>query len=140
MKAVVKRVQGMTLAARADSNHWLIMDAAESVGGTDAGSRPVELILMGLAGCTSMDVLSILQKKRITLDDYEVLVEAERAEEHPKVFTRIALKFVFYGNNIPEEAVKRAIELSETKYCSVSAMLSKTAAIKIGRAACRERV
>ncbi len=131
MKAVVKRVQGMTLAARADSNHWLIMDAAESVGGTDAGSRPVELILMGLAGCTSMDVLSILQKKRITLDDYEVLVEAERAEEHPKVFTRIALKFVFYGNNIPEEAVKRAIELSETKYCSVSAMLSKTAAITV---------
>lgn len=131
MKAVVKRVQGMTLAAKADSNHWLTMDAAESVGGTDAGSRPVELILMGLAGCTSMDVLSILQKKRIPLEDFEVQVEAERAEEHPKVFTRIALKFIFYGKNISEEAVKRAIELSETKYCSVSAMLSKTAAITV---------
>jgi putative redox protein len=129
MKAVVKRVQGMTLAAKADSNHWLTMDAAEANGGTDAGSRPVELILMGLGGCTSMDVLSILQKKRVTIDDYEVVVEADRSEDHPKVFTHIRIKFIFYGKNISEEAVKRAIELSETKYCSVSAMLSKTSAI-----------
>jgi putative redox protein len=131
MKAVVKRIQGMALAAKADSNHWLTMDAAETNGGMDAGSRPVELILMGLGGCTSMDVLSILQKKRVTLDDYEVLIEADRAEDHPKVFNQIKLKFIFYGKNIPEEAVKRAIELSETKYCSVSAMLSKTATITV---------
>jgi putative redox protein len=131
MKAVVKRIQGMTLAAKADSNHWLTMDAAESIGGMDAGSRPVELILMGLGGCTSMDVLSILQKKRITLDDYEVHVEAERAEDHPKVFTHIKIKFIFYGKDISEEAVKRAIELSETKYCSVSAMLSKSVPITV---------
>jgi putative redox protein len=87
----------------------------------------LELILMGLGGCTSMDVLSILQKKRVHLDDYEVQLEAERAQDHPKVFTVIKLRFVFYGKNIPKEAVKRAIELSETKYCSASAMLSKTA-------------
>lgn len=131
MKATVKRVQDLALAAKAESNHWVMMDAGENTGGADAGARPLELVLMGLGGCTSMDVLTILQKKRIELDDFEVQLEADRAEEHPRVFTNIRIKFIFYGKNIPAEAVQRAIELSETKYCSVSAMLSKTAKISI---------
>lgn len=131
MKAVIKQVKNLALAAKADSNHWVMMDAGESVGGTDAGARPLELVLMGLGGCTSMDVLTILQKKRIVVDDYEVHLEADRAEEHPKVFTAIRIKFFFYGKDIPAEAVKRAIELSETKYCSASAMLSQVANISI---------
>ena len=85
---------------------------------------------MGLGGCTSMDVISILQKKRIKLDGYECILEATRAEEHPKVFTEITVKFIFYGSNIPREAVERAIELSKSRYCSVAAMLSKSAAIR----------
>lgn len=131
MKAVVQRVQGLSLAGKADSNHWVMMDADQAVGGSDAGARPLELVLLGLGGCTSMDVLTILQKKRIPLDDYEVILEAQRAEDHPKVFTHISIKFLFYGKNLPEEAIRRAIELSESKYCSVSAMLSKAATISI---------
>jgi len=131
MKAILQRVQGLSLAGKADSSHWIMMDADQAVGGTDAGSRPLELVLLGLGGCASMDVLTILQKKRIALDDFQVILEAERAEDHPKVFTHIKIKFLFYGQNIPAEAVQRAIELSESKYCSVSAMLSKTATISL---------
>jgi putative redox protein len=131
MKAMIKRLDGLSLAGKGDSNHWLNIDASKDVGGEDAASRPLELVLLGLGGCTSLDVLSILKKKRIHLDDYECFVEAERAEEHPKVFTKILIKFVFYGEHIPKEAVERAIELSEKTYCSVTAMLRKSAEITI---------
>ncbi|HNY91494.1 MAG TPA: OsmC family protein [bacterium] len=131
MKASVKRIAGMSLAGKADSNHWVTMDADPAVGGQDGGARPLELLLLGLGGCTSMDVLSILEKKRIHLDDYECLLEADRADEHPKVFTRIRIKFVFYGDAIPAEAVERAIALSEEKYCSASAMLRKSAEVQV---------
>jgi putative redox protein len=87
------------------------------------------LVLIALAGCTSSDVVSILQKKRVELDDYEVNISAEMCDEHPKVYTKINLEFVFYGENINEKDVERAIELSETKYCSVSAMLNKSVEI-----------
>jgi putative redox protein len=131
MKAIVKRITGMSLVGKADSNHWVSMDAAREAGGEDGGARPLELLLLGLGGCTSMDVLSILEKKRIQLDDYECLLEAERAEDHPKIFTRIRIKFVFYGDAIPAEAVERAIQLSEEKYCSAAAMLSQAAPITV---------
>lgn len=129
MKAYIKRIKGLSLSAKADSNHWLAMDAAEDVGGSSAGARPLELLLMGLGGCTTMDVLSILQKKRVQLDDYECHLEAERVAEHPRVFTRIKIKYMFYGNDIPKLAVERAIELSETKYCSALEMLRRSAEI-----------
>lgn len=129
MRVEIKRSQGLTLTATADSRHPVIMDAAGPAGGNDEGSRPIELVLMGLGGCTAMDVLTILKKKRIVLDDFEMHLTAERNEEHPKVFTDIRIQFVFYGEAIPREAVEKAIELSETKYCSVSAMLKKTARI-----------
>ncbi len=129
MKATVTRIDGLSLAGKGDSGHWLTMDAAGDAGGHDAAARPLELLLMGLGGCTSMDVLSILKKKRIHVDHYECHVEAERAGEHPKVFTRIHIKYIFYGDHIPREAVERAIELSETTYCSASAMFRKSAEI-----------
>ena len=131
MKASIKRIAAMSLAGKADSNHWVSMDASRDIGGEDAGARPLELLLLGLGGCTSMDVLSILEKKRIHLDDYECHLEAERAEEHPKVFTRIQIRFVFYGDAIPADAVERAIQLSEEKYCSASAMFRKTAEVSV---------
>jgi len=131
MNARLKWVENLTLAAKSDSNHWITIDADPSVGGSDAGSRPLELFLMGLGGCTAMDVLSILKKKRVPIDDFELELEAERAEEHPMVFTRIKMKYIFYGKGIQERDVLRAIELSETKYCSASAMLKKGTEITI---------
>ncbi len=105
------------------------MDGPEDFGGSDAGIRPKELLLLSLAGCTASDVVSILQKKRVKLDDFEINISAQMTEEHPKVFTIIDLEYVFYGDNIAEKDVERAIELSQIKYCGVSAMLEK--AIKI---------
>ena len=95
----------------------------------EGGPRPMELLLIGLAGCTSMDVISILQKKRQPFTGLQVKVSAERAEEHPKVYTQIHLEYVVTGNDVDPKAVERAIELSETKYCSAVAMLEKTAQI-----------
>ncbi|HDR04968.1 MAG TPA: OsmC family peroxiredoxin [Candidatus Marinimicrobia bacterium] len=119
----------LTFIAKGNSGHWLVMDSAKQLQGNDGASRPMELILQGLAGCTGMDVLSILHKKRIVLTNLEIEIEAERALEHPKVFTKIDILYKFWGNNLTESAVQRAIELSETKYCSVSAMLRSTAII-----------
>lgn len=127
--AFVKQISGISFAGRTDSNHWVVMDGPLEFGGSSAGIRPKELILLALAGCTSSDVISILQKKRVALDRYEVHVTADQSDEHPQVFTRIHLEFVFYGAEIAAADVERAIELSETKYCSVSAMLRPAVAI-----------
>ncbi len=124
-KAYLKQVKGITFAGKTDSNHWITVDGPENFGGSDAGIRPKELLLLSLAGCTASDVVSILQKKRIKLDDFEINISAEMTEEHPKVFTKIDLEYVFYGDNTAEKDVERAIELSETKYCGVTAMLEK---------------
>jgi putative redox protein len=129
MRVVVKQLQGIALAGKADSGHWVPMDGPEEFGGSAAASRPMELILMGLGGCTSMDVISILKKKRVEVDDYECIIEAERAPHHPKVFTKIKMKYVFYGRNIPVKDVERAIQLSEESYGSASVMLKKSAEI-----------
>jgi putative redox protein len=129
MNVLLKQVDGLALIAKGDSNHWVPMDTTPEIGGTDSGPRPVELLLMALGGCTSMDVISILKKMRVPLDEYECHVEAERATEHPKVFTKIKIKYLFYGKEISRQSVERAIQLSESKYCSVSAMLGKTAEI-----------
>ncbi len=130
MKAKINQIDGLALAGISDSNHWITMDAPEDFGGYRAGSRPMELILVGLAGCTAMDVLSILKKKRVNLIDFNMEVDAERAEEHPKVFTRITLHYIFIGKGIRPVDVERAIKLSEEKYCSATAMLRKAVDIK----------
>jgi len=124
-KVYLKQIKGLSLAARGESNHWVTMDGPEKLGGSDAGVRPKELLLMALAGCTGSDVVSILQKKRVNLTDFEINITAQQTEEHPKVFTDIDLEYVFYGKDLKEKDVERAIELSTETYCGVSAMLKK---------------
>ncbi len=119
----------LTFVAKGKTGHWISMDAPTEINGHGAASRPMEVVLQALAGCTGMDVMSILGKKRIKIDLFGMEVTAERADVHPKVFTKIHLTYKFWGSDIPENAVERAIELSETKYCSVSAMLRSTAEI-----------
>jgi putative redox protein len=127
--AYIKQVKGITLAGKSDSNHWVVMDGPEEFGGSNAGFRPKELLLLALGGCTSSDVINILQKKRVILNDYEVNISADVADEHPQVFTKIHIEFVFYGKDIQPKDVERAIELSQTKYCSATAMLQKAVEI-----------
>ena len=129
MKAKIKRVSWITMVGKAGSNVWVPMDGPKSLSGSEAGVRPMELFLLGLGGCTGMDVISILQKKRVSLDDFEIEIEAERADEHPKVFTKISLKYIIHGKGIKPKDVERAIELSEEKYCSAQAMLRPTVEI-----------
>jgi putative redox protein len=124
-KAIVKQVQGITFIGKTDSNHWITMDGPEHVGGSNAGIRPKELLLIALGGCTGSDVASILGKKKVKLDGFEMNINADVSDEHPQVFTKINLEYVFYGKNVPVKDVERAIELSLTKYCAVTAMLRK---------------
>jgi putative redox protein len=121
--ALVRQVQGITLAGKTDSNHWVMMDGPTEFGGSNAGTRPKELLLLALGGCTASDVISILRKKRVALDEFEIHITAEQRDEHPQVFTKIHVEYVVRGDDIRSQDVERAIELSETKYCSVSAML-----------------
>jgi putative redox protein len=128
-KVYLKQIKGLTLAAKGESNHWITMDGPEKLGGSDAGVRPKELVLMALAGCTGSDVVSILKKKRVNLTDFEINIAAQQSEEHPKVFTHIDLEYVLYGKDLKEKDVERAIELSTETYCGVSAMLKKAMTI-----------
>lgn len=121
--AVIKQVQGITFAAKADSGHWVMMDGPAEFGGSSAAGRPKELLLFALGGCTASDVIPILKKKRVPLEGFELRISANVAEQHPQVFTDIHLEFVFTGDGINHADVERAIELSTTRYCAVSAML-----------------
>lgn len=105
------------------------MDASAAVGGDDSGFRPMQLLLVSLGGCTGMDVLSILRKKCQDVTGFEVQLDAQQAEEHPRVFTHINISYTIRGRGIRSGAVERAIELSETKYCPAQAMLAKLATI-----------
>lgn len=125
-QAFVKQVQGTTLLAKADSTHWVVMDGSPTFGGSDAGSSPKELLLMALGGCTAMDVIPILRKKHSPVEDVEIRVAGNVREEHPQIFTDIHIEYTFRGNGINPDDVERAIELSTTKYCSVSAMLRES--------------
>jgi putative redox protein len=122
-----KLATGMRFEVQAGSGHHVTLDAAEHGGGHNAGFRPMELLLVGLAGCTGMDVISILRKKRQDVTGYEVHVQGVRAEEHPMVFVEITVEHVVTGHHIQPEAVARAIELSEERYCGAGAMLGKVA-------------
>ena len=127
--ARVKWIDGMQMLGESGSGHTLVMDAAPTVGGRDMGVRPMELLLLGLGGCASIDVLTILRKGRHAISDCVVTLKGSRAESDPKVFLEIYLHFVVTGKELPVNAVERAIRLSEEKYCSASAMLGKTATI-----------
>lgn len=124
-KAYVKQIKGISFVGKTDSNHWITMDGPEEFGGTNAGIRPKELLLLGLAGCTGSDVVNILKKKKAVLKDFEINVTADAADEHPQVFTKIHIEYVFYGDDLQVKDIERAIELSQTKYCSVTKMLEK---------------
>jgi putative redox protein len=118
---------GMRFEAESGSGHTVTLDAAEHGGGENAGFRPMELLLVGLAGCTGMDVISILRKKRQQVTAYEVRVSGTRAEDPPMVFVEITVEHVVTGHAIQPEAVARAIHLSEERYCGAGAMLGKVA-------------
>ncbi|HHW70544.1 MAG TPA: OsmC family protein [Clostridiales bacterium] len=109
--------------------HTLITDAAPEVGGEDLGPRPKVLLLAGLIGCTGIDVVSILNKMKIKPDDFSIEVKAEESKEHPKVYTKIHLIYIFKGKDLPKDKIERAVSLSQEKYCGVSAMLNKAAPI-----------
>jgi len=129
MKARVKWVEGMTFIGESESGHAVVMDAASDVGGRNLGPRPMEMLLLGTGGCSSIDVMLILQKMRQQVSDCHVEIEAERAASEPKVFTKIHLHFVVKGKGIKAEAVEKAVKLSAEKYCSASIMLGATAAM-----------
>ncbi|HAE83811.1 MAG TPA: osmotically inducible protein OsmC [Ktedonobacter sp.] len=122
-----KLATGMRFEVEAGSGHHVTLDAAEHGGGHNEGFRPMELLLVGLAGCTGMDVISILRKKRQDVTAYEVHITGVRAEEHPMVFVEITVEHIVTGHRIQPEAVARAIELSEERYCGAGAMLGKVA-------------
>ena len=130
MKAVVTMDQGMTFTASADSGFTLQMGTSPNVGGQNDGFRPMELLLIGLGGCTAMDVISILRKKRQDVTGFDILLDAEQAKDHPRVFTKITIKYILRGNQIDPKVVERSIELSETKYCPAQAMLARSVPIE----------
>jgi putative redox protein len=125
MDAKVVWKSGLGFDGSADSGHTLPLGGYKEIGSENDGFRPVELLAIGLAGCTAMDVISILEKKCLEVTAFEVSVQAIRAEDHPKVFTQAELFFHVTGKNIDPKAVERAIELSSTKYCPAFAMLGK---------------
>jgi putative redox protein len=129
MKARVKWIEGMAFMAEADSGHAIVMDGAPDIGGRNLGPRPMEMVLMGAGGCTSIDVVMILQKSRQDVTDCQVELTAERAADHPKIFTKIHFHFIVTGRNLKPEVVDRAINLSAEKYCSATIILAKTAEV-----------
>ena len=129
MKARAKWVEGMAFMGEAGSGHAVMMDGAPDHGGRNIGIRPMEMLLIGLAGCTGFDVVSILKKGREAVTGCEVEVEAERATTDPKVFTKIHLTYRITGRGLAQAKAERAVTLSKEKYCSASIMLGATAEI-----------
>ncbi|MEI5663614.1 OsmC family protein [Bosea sp. CCNWLW174] len=127
MKARAKWVEGMAFLGEAGSGHAVVMDGAPEYGGRNIGIRPMEMLLIGLAGCTGFDVVQILKKGREAVTGCEVEVEAERATEDPKVFTKIHLAYRISGRGLSQAKAERAVTLSKEKYCSASIMLGATA-------------
>jgi putative redox protein len=125
-EANVRWAGKMTFIGKAGTNHLVPMDTTPDFGGDSSATKPLELLLLALGGCTGMDIVSLLKKMRQDFSGIEMNLTAERSEEHPNVYTKIDLEYVIYGRGIDEEKVKRAVELSQEKYCSVSAMLRKS--------------
>jgi putative redox protein len=123
MKATVNWQNNMVFIGKSSSGFPVQMDADSSFGGTESGIRPMEMIALGLAGCTAMDVISILRKKRQDVTQFEVRVDAPRSADPPKVFTRAVITYVVTGHSLDEDAVLRSIELAATKYCPAQIML-----------------
>jgi putative redox protein len=130
MKARVKWVEGMAFIGESDSGHGVVMDGAPDIGGRNLGVRPMEMVLMGLGGCTAIDVMVILGKQRQPVEDCWIELSADRADvKAPKVFTKIHVHYVVKGKDLDPKQVERAVNLSAEKYCSVSAMLKSSVEI-----------
>jgi putative redox protein len=129
MKARIKWIENVSFVGESESGHALVMDGAPEGGGRNLGPRPMETVLIGTGGCTAYDVVHILKKSRAPVTDCEVEISADRAEEDPKVFTRIHFHFIVTGRALKPAQVERAVHLSAEKYCSASIMLAKTAQI-----------
>jgi putative redox protein len=129
MKATIKWTGEIGFAGKAESGHTIRMDGAPEAGGQNKGSRPMEVVLIGMGGCTAFDVVHILRKSRQEITDCVAELEAQRAETDPKVFTHIHIHFIVTGKDLDPKKIQHAIELSATKYCSASIMLAKTAKI-----------
>ena len=129
MKARIKLVEGITFVAESGSGHAVVVDAAPDVGGRNLGARPMELVLMGTGACSAIDVVHILRKARQPITDCVVEIQAERAPDDPKIFTRIHLHYVVTGKGLALPQVERAIKLSKEKYCSATIMLAAMAEI-----------
>jgi putative redox protein len=126
MESIARWVEGLRFEGTYSTGHAAVMDSAPDHGGHDQGPRPVELLLMGLAGCTGMDVMAILNKKRQNVTSFEIRVSGERRPEHPRIFTKVHVVYEVGGVGVDVNAVRQAVHLSEEKYCSVSAMLRQT--------------
>ena len=129
MNISVNWVDGMLMVGKSHSGHSITMDGPPEIGGDNLGVRPMEMLLLGVAGCTMIDVVTTLKKMRQELTHCETKVNAERADDHPKVFTDIHIQFLVKGNDLDSKKVEKAITLSAEKYCSASIMLGKTASI-----------
>lgn len=129
MKGRVKWVEQATFLAESGSGHAVVIDGAPEHGGRNLGVRPMEMVLLGTGACSAFDVVHILKKGRQPVTDVVVEMNSERAENEPKVFTKIHMHFIVTGNNLPEKQVERAVQLSAEKYCSATQMLNKTAEI-----------
>ena len=129
MNISVNWVDGMLMVGKSHSGHSITMDGPPEIGGDNLGVRPMEMLLLGVAGCTMIDVVTTLKKMRQELTHCETKVNAERANDHPKVFTDIHIQFLVKGNRLDSKKVEKAITLSAEKYCSASIMLGKTASI-----------
>jgi len=125
----IQQLKGASFAARGASGHYVMMDGTEKVGGVDGASRPMELLLFGLGGCTAVDVEVILKKMKVPVENIEIDISTERADEHPKVYTKIDMVYHFYGKDLNLKKLEKAVKLSKDSYCSASAMLGKTAEI-----------
>ena len=129
MKARIKWVENATFLGESGSGHAVVMDGPPDLGGRNLGARPMEMLLLGMGGCTAFDVVHILKKARQPISDCVAELSAERAETDPKIFTKIHVHFVVSGSGLKEAQVKRAVELSAEKYCSASIMLGKVAEV-----------
>ena len=129
MNISVKWIDGMLMVGQSDSGHAIVMDGPPEIGGENLGVRPMEMLLLGMTGCTVIDVISTLKKMREDVVDCQTQVSADRSEEYPKVFTNIHVHFVLRGKQLNPLKVDKAIKLSAEKYCSASIMLGKTAVI-----------
>jgi putative redox protein len=129
MKARVKWVENVSFVGESGSGHSVVMDGAPDAGGRNLGFRPMEMLLLGLGGCSAFDVVMILKRGRERVVDCVVEIDAERAETEPKVFTRIAMRYIVTGHGLDLKKVERAVTLSADKYCSATAIMNKTAQI-----------